>query len=193
MTKKKDPEVLPAERMGRPSKYRPEFCRTILEHARQGGTMESFAALCGVSKQSIYTWMKDHPDFMDASKEAEPLRDKFYEDMGKMLATGQLRRVKSEEPVLNAKGEAVLDPKTGDVLMRREYEHVHGSATAWIFLCKNILGWSDKRMIGMIPAGAEDGRRARDLTPKERMQEIEEMTKALADVALAEDDASGTG
>ncbi len=192
MTKKKDPEVLPKEPprpTGRPSKYKPEFCRAILDHFKQGNSFESFAGNCGVSIQTAYSWLKEHPEFLDAKNEAEGLLHKFYEDLGKMLATGQIRRVKSEEPVIGADGKAVLDPRTGEVLMKREYEPVSGNSTAWIFLTKNMLGWSDKKMVafGHMP---QEGRRAEQLTPAERMQEINEMTKALQDLAEADTDGS---
>lgn len=186
MTKKRDPEVLAAETItrGQPSKYEARFCAMLLNHNRQGGSFESFAAVCGVAIRTIYGWLKDHPDFLQAKEEGEPFLYKFYEDMGKMLATGQLRRVKSEEPVI-VDGKPALDPKTGDVLMRREYEEVTGSAPAWKHLTKNLVGWTDKRLIAFASM-PDDGRRAKDLTPPERMQEIEEMTKALADLAIAE-------
>lgn len=193
-SKKSDPQVLPPEPKrgpGQPSKYRPEFCRMLVEHQKQGGSIESFAGVCGVAISSIYVWFEAHAEFSEARKEAEGHLHKFYEEMGKMLATGQIRRVKSEEPVLDPEGKPVLDPRTGNVLMKREYEPVTGNATAWIFLCKNMLGWNDKRIIHMAPQSSGDTRRADSLTPEQRMKEIQEMTTAIAELETSERNSSG--
>lgn len=188
MPKKKPatPTVLPAEppaKMGRPSKYQPRFCQLLVEHCRQGGSFESFAPTAGVAISTLYEWLTDHADFSEARKAGQGYLHKFYEELGRMLATGQLRRLKSEEPVLDAKGKPILDPKTGQVLMKREYEPVQGNSTAWIFLTKNMIGWSDKRALAIAMDHTGEVRvRADTLTPEERMKEIAEMTKALAEI-----------
>lgn len=130
--------------MGRPSKFKAEYGEMLIKHMREGGSIESFGALIQCSKQTIYNWFDNHEEFLDARKTGEPGLYHFYENMGKMIATGQLRRVKSETAVLDNNGKVQFD-KEGRPVMNREYEATTGNSTAWIFLTKNLLNWRDKR------------------------------------------------
>lgn len=83
--------------MGRPSKYKPEFCDKIIEffdrqpiesvevtkedkngdpytvtteRPCQCPTFEKFAADCGVARQTLHDWCKQHPLFLDAYNKA---------------------------------------------------------------------------------------------------------------------------
>ena len=144
MTKKKDPkDLLPT---GAPTKYRPEYCELLIEHMAQGGTMESFPSkLPGrVCLATVYNWLDAQPEFLEARKAGTPRLHQFYEQMGKTIASGQLRRVKSERPVLNEAGEPVYD-KNGKVLYEREYEPAQPGQSTFIFMTKNMLGWRDRK------------------------------------------------
>jgi len=54
--------------IGRPTLYKPEYCAMILGHMREGFSVESFAGVIGVSRDSIYEWAKVYPDFSDTLK-----------------------------------------------------------------------------------------------------------------------------
>lgn len=63
---------------GRPTKRTPEIERAICDAIRRGHYMEHAAPLAGVSKQTVYTWLKAGEEgdpayvgFLDAVKEAE--------------------------------------------------------------------------------------------------------------------------
>lgn len=142
-------------KLGRPTDYRPEYCDALREHMRQGNSFESFGAEVRCGKRTLYLWAEAHEDFMQATQEGRQLCAKFYEGLGKMMASGQLRRIVKEEPVLDAQHQPVLDPKTGQVLKRYEYAPAQGNAAAWIFLTKNLIGWRDKRDIAFegVPGG----------------------------------------
>lgn len=168
--------------VGRPTKYEERYCKMLVEHCKGGNSFESFATKCGVSPQTLYTWQTVYPEFLDARKEGWGWLNKFYEDTGKLLATGGLRRLISEEPMLDSRGQPIPDPeKPGEYLMRREYEAVHGNSTAWIFLCKNMLGWKDKREItfgDQDPEGGDDGEQSVD----DLLKEIQEMRDFMQEV-----------
>ena len=51
---------------GRPSLYRAEFCALAREHCRQGGGLDRFARLVGVSARSIDNWVVRFPEFAAA-------------------------------------------------------------------------------------------------------------------------------
>lgn len=55
-------------KVGRPTKYKPEYCEMVIEHMSEGFSVESFAALVDTHKQTIYNWMQEHPEFLDAIK-----------------------------------------------------------------------------------------------------------------------------
>lgn len=135
---------------GRPSKYEPRFCQMLIEHCKKGGTFESFGAIvhCGIS--TLKRWEEEHDEFRAARKEGMPYLIEYYSNMGKMLATGQLRRVKSETPVIvkdREGNEVALKDDKGEIVYKRTYEPAVGNAAAWIFLTKNILGWRDRKDI----------------------------------------------
>ncbi len=142
----------PATEMGRPSEYDPKYCDMLIDHMKQGGTFESFAAKLRHSKQTLYNWTSVYPDFLDAKKIGEGMSLDFFLNMGKLMATGQLRRVKSEKPVI-LEGKVQFD-KDGNVVMEREYEYSTGGQSTWIFMMKNIHRWKDRtdvNVAGQLP------------------------------------------
>lgn len=140
--------------MGRPSEYKKEYGPLLIDHMKKGGTLESFGSKIGHAKQTIYNWFEAHPEFLDARKEGEPHLHSFYEELGKTIATGQLRRLKSEKPALDKDDKPIIGPD-GKVLMIREYEAATPGQSAYIFLTKNLLGWRDKKDIEV--AGKDGG------------------------------------
>lgn len=169
---------------GRPSKYRDEFCDKLIEHMRQGNSFESFGAVVDCGRASAYNWLAAHPEFLEAKNKGEILSLKFYEDMGKAIATGQLRRVTKEEPVLDARGKPVIDPNTGQVMIRREYAPSVTNAAVWIFTMKNMHGWRDVRNLAV--SGDGNGGpvkvRAAELSVEDKTRELLEMHKFLKEV-----------
>lgn len=67
---------------GRPSAYDPAYCERLIDHMSQGLSFETFGAKIGVSKQTLYTWVKQHPEFLDAKEAATQLCQLFWEEMG---------------------------------------------------------------------------------------------------------------
>lgn len=56
------------KQLGRPSKYKPEYCKELLDHMREGFTLESFAGRIGVCRDTLHEWSNTHEDFSDATK-----------------------------------------------------------------------------------------------------------------------------
>ena len=52
--------------IGRPTKYKPEYCDLLVSHMTEGFSFESFAAVVDTCKQTIYSWTKQFPEFLDA-------------------------------------------------------------------------------------------------------------------------------
>jgi len=57
-------------REGRPTKYEPRFCDMLIEHMAKGYSFESFASISDTCKDTLYEWVKTHPEFSDARKKA---------------------------------------------------------------------------------------------------------------------------
>lgn len=66
--------------MGRPTKYRPEFVRVVVEHARTTGqSLTAFAGLIGVGRETITEWASVHPEFSIAVRAAKAARALWIE------------------------------------------------------------------------------------------------------------------
>lgn len=69
-------------KVGRPTKYQPEFCEDLIQHMEGGFSLESFAAKLRVSKNTVYSWVKQFPEFQDAFEQGQALRFAFFERVG---------------------------------------------------------------------------------------------------------------
>lgn len=45
--------------LGRPTKYNPEMCQTVIEEMSQGASKCEVAAALGICEDTLYTWLKD--------------------------------------------------------------------------------------------------------------------------------------
>lgn len=133
--------------------FKPEYCQMLIQWMAQGNTFTSFAGQCGVGCQQLYNWLHHYPEFAEAKELAQPLLERFMMDMGKMIATGQLRRLKKETPTIGPDGLPVCDMH-GNAVYEREYEPAQGNVAAWICLSRNMLdNWRDRAPVVMhLPA-----------------------------------------
>lgn len=105
------------KKIGRPTKYSPEFCDMVLEVMSQGYSKEAVAGHLEISKDTLYNWEKEHKDFSDALKRGVELSRVFWEKIGIEHITHFA--------------------KSGKQL----------NATAWIFNMKNRFSWTDKKEV----------------------------------------------
>lgn len=165
--------------VGRPSKYNAAFCDRLVEHMAKGLTFESFGAEVGVHRDTLYAWAEKHPAFSDAKKRGVAHSELFYLKLSHSIATGQLRRLSAEEPMVRD-GKVVYDAD-GNMVMRREYAAAHTSAAMVIFLLKNIHRYTDRRDIQH--GGQDDGppiRFSQVMSPEERAATQAEVERLAA-------------
>lgn len=74
--------------MARPTKYKPEYCQKLIDFMGQPHSYEAFAGYIGVCKQTLYTWEKEHPEFLDAKKIARAKCQMAMENLGLNLIKG---------------------------------------------------------------------------------------------------------
>lgn len=114
--------------MARPTKYKVEYGKQLIAHARNGQSFQSFADKIDVSYETLCAWARDdnakkYPGFSDAKKKARSAALAFWE---KHYINATIKDKKS------------IDPNSG----RFEY-----NTTLLIFAMKNMAGWSDKQEI----------------------------------------------
>jgi hypothetical protein len=68
--------------VGRPSEYYPAYCAQAVAFGKQGKSKAYIAAQFGVSRQTLDTWTKAHPEFLDAITRAMALSQAWWEDAG---------------------------------------------------------------------------------------------------------------
>lgn len=56
---------------GRPSKYKPEYCKQLIEHCKAGKTFESFCTRILINPDTMYEWARNHSEFSEAKKIAK--------------------------------------------------------------------------------------------------------------------------
>jgi hypothetical protein len=185
------------KKMGRPSKYKPECCPALIEHMKQGGSFEAFAAIVKTSISTIYEWLDVHEDFSEAKKEGVALSLKFWEDIAKAGITGNLRRMTKEIPMMVDKvwpdgsitKEVALDPNTKQVLYQREYAQSHFAAIPWIFTMKNRFPqyYKDTRNMAISGDGEGGAIKLRKVEPtaEEKLAEIIEVQNILKEIENA--------
>ena len=73
-------ERLPGYWTGRPSLYRPEYCKAVQEHMGKGRSLTAFAGEIKVSIDAVQDWIATHPEFSLAVKQAHAQRVNALEE-----------------------------------------------------------------------------------------------------------------
>ena len=76
------------KKMGRPTKYKPEYCQMLIEHMAEGYPFETFAALIGTHRATLYNWVDSNVDFFDARKKGQEMLYLHLVKVGKRIAMG---------------------------------------------------------------------------------------------------------
>lgn len=56
----------PGKRGGSDGKYKPVYCKKLVEHMKQGLDFECFAPVVGVTQRTLYNWKKKNKEFAEA-------------------------------------------------------------------------------------------------------------------------------
>jgi len=68
--------------MGRPTSYKPEYCKMLVEHMSKGKSFETFANQAKCCIDTLYKWTEANPEFAEAKKQAFNLNREFWEQIG---------------------------------------------------------------------------------------------------------------
>jgi transposase-like protein len=130
---------------GRPSDYRPRFCKKAQEMAHGGATDREIAEKLGVHEVTLYRWQHEHPEFRSAIKLGKEAADKRVEQSLYRRAIGYSH---DATKIMQNNGVPVIVPYV---------EHFPPDPTSMIFWLKNRKpkDWRDK--IDHEHAGANGG------------------------------------
>ncbi len=70
--------------MGRPTKYKEEFCERVPEIMRDGASIEEVAVELGVALSTLYLWREKHPEFSEAIKRGEAVSRAWWIKRGRI-------------------------------------------------------------------------------------------------------------
>ena len=73
---------------GRPSKYDPAMCETVIQCGREGMGKAEMAAELDVAYSTFDLWTQEHPEFSEAVKYAQRLSQAWWEKMGRVSTFG---------------------------------------------------------------------------------------------------------
>lgn len=74
-------EDKPAKRpVGRPTKYKPEYCEQIIQLGKEGKSIAQMASFFDVDKASIFRWAEEYDDFRTALARARVHSQNWWED-----------------------------------------------------------------------------------------------------------------
>lgn len=63
---------------GRPTKYTPAMCETVLAVGKEGGGVAEMADACDVHVDTLYAWDKVHEEFSEAFSRAQVKAEAFH-------------------------------------------------------------------------------------------------------------------
>lgn len=94
MSSKKAPKKkanLPDIVLGRPTKFKEEYCEQLVQYRREGGSYQGFAGLIGVSIPTLYEWEENYPQFSYAKKEAKTANRLYMDGIAKGMMEGTIK------------------------------------------------------------------------------------------------------
>ncbi len=74
---------------GRPTKYKPEYCDKVIELGRMGCNQTQMAVNLEINEDTLYEWIKVHPDFSEALTRAREESHNWWLITGKSGLTYQ--------------------------------------------------------------------------------------------------------
>lgn len=118
--------------MGRPTKYKPEYCEQAYKLCLLGATDKEMAGFFGVEEKTINNWKHEYPEFLQSLKEG---------------------KIKADADVANSLYHRALGYEHDDIhfsayegkVTQTEYTKHYPPDTAAAFIwLKNRAGWKDK-------------------------------------------------
>ena len=88
---------------GRPTKYKKEYCKMLVEHMKEGLSFRTFGAVIGVCEDTLHEWCKKHREFSESKKEGALYSELFWSKMGRSGAAGKINGFNATAWIFNMK------------------------------------------------------------------------------------------
>ena len=118
--------------MGRPTKYKPEYCEQVYKLCLLNATDAQIADVFDTSEQTINTWKKKYPEFLESLKDGKIRADA---EVGKSLFQRACGYSHPDVHISNYQGDITVTDIT------KHYPPDTAAAFIWL---KNRAGWRDK-------------------------------------------------
>lgn len=69
--------------VGRPTKYKPEYCQMLIDHMSEGYSFESFGGIIEVDETTLYEWVKVHQEFSHSKSIGTQKCMNWWEQVGR--------------------------------------------------------------------------------------------------------------
>jgi transposase len=69
-------------KVGRPSKYKPEYCEQVLQLGAKGKSPAQIAAHFHITRQTLENWATNHSDFLAALRLSNVYSQAYWENVG---------------------------------------------------------------------------------------------------------------
>lgn len=143
MAKKSKTPTTTGNPPGRPSKYHEAFCEMLVSHMQEGYSFDSFGAIVGVVPDTLYEWVKQHPEFSEAKRMGKVHERYYWETQLRNVSKGTADKIERTVTKYDGQGRA-----TGAL---RTEEPARPNGVTVIFALKNKFpkDWRDKKEIDL--------------------------------------------
>ncbi len=77
--------------MARPTKYNPEYCTQVVKLMKKGHSKQFVAGKLGISRDTLYEWCRQYPEFSDTIKVGEMMSYAYWEEIGMKAMMGKIK------------------------------------------------------------------------------------------------------
>tara|TARA_R100000541_G_scaffold59351_1_gene72962 strand:+ start:1216 stop:1602 length:387 start_codon:yes stop_codon:yes gene_type:complete len=70
--------------MARPTKYKPEMCKTVIDLMKEGASQQEVLATLDISNDTFYRWKKENAEFSETIKRGIQLSQAWWEKKGRI-------------------------------------------------------------------------------------------------------------
>jgi len=92
-----------SKKMGRPTKYKPEYCQMLIDHMAEGLSFDAFAGKLGLERKTLYNWAKRYPEFKEAKQIGWDKNLFFWEKVGIDGILGRIKNFNAVAYIFNKK------------------------------------------------------------------------------------------